>query len=369
MTRRRPGPAAWLTCATALTALAGLVTLAEGCANLALSADFGISGVGDAAVNGGDQGKSDSAGLTPPPSIDSASDAGTAAAFAGSPLCGIPSGGTLCDPDQAEAPDAGEYGACLAQAVPVVDSGPPTAMPDGGSSEDASDDDAFPDDATPGPSPDAGVPYDSSVPAPVYSPLACHVVPQGDGGVSPTCTVAGTGADGAYCMSGQDCAPGFECVGDPGHGVCRHYCCANTCGAPPPDGGSPTPLVDAGVPPAFCDIEPLVNGASAPSTAVPVCVQKPSCTLLEPCTDPMQTCTIVDSSGTTACITAGSQDVGQSCEYAHCKAGLACWGVFPSRACVQICDATHTCPAPQVCQSNDTNFANSSAGLGICAVP
>jgi hypothetical protein len=240
-----------------------------------------------------------------------------------SPLClppGSPASPQACDPDLSQGADAGP--ACPSPAP--VEAGAEAGL-DSGSN----------------------------------GPPACRVVPGHDGGAAPACAIGGTNAGGAPCTSGSECAPGFECVGGPGNGVCRAYCCANICaGGASDDAGTE---VDSGAAPFFCDIEPM---AGSPSTAVPVCVQSAPCALLQPCTDPLQTCAPVDPVGTTACIAPGSQDVGQSCEEAHCKAGLACWGTFPTRTCEQLCDATHTCPGATSCQTNFTVFAGS--GTGIC---
>jgi hypothetical protein len=253
-------------------------------------------------------------------------------AFVSSPLCGITARASVCDPDQA---DAGL--ACLPVAPP----------PDAGGFE-AGKDGAL--DAEAGPAIDGGA-----------AEPACRVVPTPNGGASPVCTPSGSGTDGATCATAADCAPGFECVGDPGHGVCRHYCCDNLC---PPgsatDGGGPLP---------FCDIEPM---SGHPGNAVPVCMQEPACTLFQPCpvspngANPTQTCTIVDDvTGTTACVVPGPQTVGDSCEEAHCKAGLLCFGLFPSRTCAQLCDASNPCPSGTTCQTNLQNFP-SDPSAGIC---
>jgi hypothetical protein len=190
---------------------------------------------------------------------------------------------------------------------------------------------------------------------------------EADGGT--TCGVAGPGQDGAPCQTGQDCTSGFECVGVGGSnasGVCRQYCCLNNCASAAADAGvTPGGGADASAtPPAFCDIETLHDN---PTRAVPVCVERPSCMLFNPCPDPTETCTVVDSSGTTACVALGPVPVGQSCEEQHCGAGLACWGMFPVRTCAQLCDAMHPCAAPLTCGSNYSNFdTTTDPSAGIC---
>jgi hypothetical protein len=249
-------------------------------------------------------------------------------ASAGSPLCGIPASGAVCDPDLGGALDAGP--GCGSAPGPSSDGGADGAS-DGGL--------------------EAGAPSDAG---PAGSSLACRVLGEADGSVAPACAVAGSGDDGAACTRGADCAAGFECVGTPGKGVCRRYCCDNACAAP---------ATDAGGSPPFCDIEPV---AASPTLAVPVCVQKPSCVPFTPCPDPTETCAVVDSQGTTACVAQGAQTVGEDCERAHCRAGLACWGVFPERTCAQLCDAVNPCPGGQTCQSNYSNFGSEDTSLGIC---
>ena len=257
--------------------------------------------------------------------------------YQGSPLCGSPASVSACNPDET----AGDAGA--------------------GSCQGQGDGDA----AAPS---DAGTARDGATDASATTSLACHVVPQGGSGgaVAPACLVGGAGQDGATCASGSDCAPGLECVGEPGTGVCRHYCCDNACptGSSVPDGGDAGDAGNVGRVP-FCDIEPM---SAYPGNAVPVCVEEPSCTLFAPCATAALTCTIVDAQGTTACIPVGSQQVGESCEEAHCKAGLTCWGAFPNRTCQELCDATNSCPAGQACTSNTVNFP-APYTAGICTTP
>jgi hypothetical protein len=365
----------------AVVAVGGLLG-ATGCGNLALSADAfagSLPAVG-APADGGAFGDVSSVGIGP----EDVGPAQSARAFQGSPLCGIPAGGTVCDPDQPS--DGGA--ACQSELPPaVVDSGP-VGFPgaDSSTADDASAyDDATPEDAGSGedvatPPLDAGTAPDSSTPAPPYAMLACRVVepPGSDAGFTPMCQVPGQGVDGARCTGGQDCAAGFECVGEPGQGVCRHYCCSNDCsenggGSTAGDAAAPGPSDAApNGPTPFCDIEPM---SGYDGHLVPVCVTKPSCTLFQPCPPgagaaaTAETCTIVDATGTTACIPPGTQGVGESCEEAHCKAGLACWGIFPGRTCVQLCDASNPCPDGASCQSNYSNFGATDTSAGICPPP
>ena len=96
------------------------------------------------------------------------------------------------------------------------------------------------------------------------------------GTTAPACDPAAAdtrGVDGVACQTGNDCAPGFDCVdGDQG-AVCRRYCCSGVCDGYPAANNGPT----------FCDVQPVnrddVTGGNRPTA--PVCMPIKSCTLLE----------------------------------------------------------------------------------------
>jgi hypothetical protein len=372
MARRIPG-----TLAASLAALglaAGAATYLAGCGPIGLGsagelvpADSDVfGGATDAGYAQGDAGGGP---VLPVVAADAAvaveDSGGLAQSYPQSPLCGQKG---FCDPDNPQTQNSAEYGFCQVQAAPPTpDAGVPGPEFDAGLDDDAGPfDDAGVPGIDAGAYRDAGVGIDSSSSTSAPSTLACRITP-GDGGApNATCSIAGNGVDGASCTTGQDCAAGFECVAEGaanGAGVCRHYCCADDCGGSATDGGVTPAPYDAGIAQAFCDIETM---AAYPSNAVPVCVTRPSCTPFQPCPTAGQTCTLVDSMGTTACVTPGSQGVGQSCEEARCMESLTCWGVFPGRTCQQLCDATNPCPTGMTCQSNYSNFGSSNAGLGIC---
>jgi hypothetical protein len=190
--------------------------------------------------------------------------------------------------------------------------------------------------------------------------LACRVEPATsvatDGlGIATTCSVSGAGMAGTTCKEPTDCAAGFDCVGE---GSCRHYCCA---------GNSQCSSSD------FCDVQAL---ASAATTKVPVCmpIEMPGCDLLSSLSDPPtgavacpagKTCAIVREDGTTGCVDIGPQGAGESCDRAHCEAGLACLGALNARKCYALCDATKssTCTAPMMCQGGLPLFQDPSVGV------
>jgi hypothetical protein len=262
---------------------------------------------------------------------------------AGSPLCGMRAAGdasVACDPDDGTCTSyriSEDAGAPAADAEPLADAGGVGAM----------------EDAAP-------------------TTLGCHVVTHkleaGVASVAPSCTPAGTGTAESPCSASNDCAPGFECVLDEsrlpsdgasvGPGVCRHYCCDNTCSGAH----------------AFCDKETVVGGLAA----VPVCVTRsPSpavdggvtCQLLEDSTcGGSFDCQVVNAdTGQVACVAAGTATAGQSCELTNCAKGLSCVaGYFPDRSCAQLCDLDNNdCPSGQYCAANAA-LSSTNARVGVC---
>jgi hypothetical protein len=166
--------------------------------------------------------------------------------------------------------------------------------------------------------------------------------------VSPACMPAGLGLDGASCHQSNDCAPGYECVGD---GTCRHYCCA----------GNAACRLDQ-----FCDIQQTAGGGGATSMNVPVCVSTRQCSLTRPNACPQgQTCAVVREDGTESCVAVGSATAGQSCETEHCAAGLVCLGAT-ARTCYALCEMVGAgqCPSPQTCKGGPPLFQD--PGVGVC---
>jgi hypothetical protein len=160
---------------------------------------------------------------------------------------------------------------------------------------------------------------------------------------------AGLGLDGALCHDGNDCAPGYECVGDAGAAtVCRHYCCA----------GNSACRVDQ-----FCDIQQTAGGLAM---NVPVCMPVRQCDLLQPLACPAnQTCAVVREDGSKSCVALGDAMTGQSCETEHCAAGLMCLGAT-ARTCYALCQVNlpGQCPAAQSCKGGPPLFLD--PGVGVC---
>ena len=161
--------------------------------------------------------------------------------------------------------------------------------------------------------------------------------------------------DGAACNDGSDCAPGFDCVtGESStEGVCRRYCCTGTCGAHLSKNGGAT----------FCDVQQLWD---RPSRA-PVCLPIKACKLFAQgeCTED-ETCAVVTEEGATGCVITGYVAVGESCDAAHCQAGLTCLGQPGSRKCYQLCRTKEApgCEDDEVCTTS-TIFGDPT--VGVCA--
>ncbi len=164
---------------------------------------------------------------------------------------------------------------------------------------------------------------------------ACRVVLGAGQQTETTCTKAGDGTDGASCTSAADCAPGFECVGT---GTCRAYCC---------NSGVCDTMTKAtnGYETYFCDV---ANEHASSGAVVPVCNLAVHCAPFSDTCNAGEACTIVEvnnGNGLVAtCDAVGTQKVGESCEQAHCAAGLACLGTLGARTCEQLCDTQHPCP-------------------------
>ena len=201
------------------------------------------------------------------------------------------------------------------------------------------------------PPPDAG---DGGAAANVQS-SACRIG-HGDGGTGPTCfTIASPlGGDGALCETGEQCAPGYDCVaGDKGK-TCRHYCCSGSCKGQTSLGGGMT----------FCDIQNLVDV----NDPAPVCMPLKRCKLLGTGECALtETCAVVTENGDTGCIATGEQQVGASCDDAHCAAKLTCLGQPGSRKCYKLCKVGGSdCGTMQICATS-TSFKDPN--FGICQKP
>ena len=164
------------------------------------------------------------------------------------------------------------------------------------------------------------------------------------------------GGDGASCVSGAECAPGFDCIinGERGTKACRHYCCAGTCKDHPSQNGGAT----------FCDVQSLVDV----NQKAPVCLPLRRCKLLGSGECALnESCAVVTESGDTGCVTIGNQQVGAACDADHCAANLTCLGKAGARKCFKLCTVSaNDCGGTQICATStvfkDPNF-------GICQKP
>ena len=202
------------------------------------------------------------------------------------------------------------------------------------------------------PPPDAG---DASPGADFMSP-GCRITNTGPGCFP---KAAPSGGDGASCIGGEDCAPGFDCVvGERGTSSCRHYCCAGTCKGNTSVSGSMT----------FCDVQSLVGGSDRGSLKAPVCMPLKRCAKLlatGECAS-TETCAVVTEAGDTGCVAIGEKQVGESCDESHCAVTLTCLGQPGTRKCFKLCKVNGSdCPGTQTCATNAA-FSKNNSDFGIC---
>lgn len=173
----------------------------------------------------------------------------------------------------------------------------------------------------------------------------------------PTCVVraspdGGQGTDGAACAYDADCGAGLACFGAAGLGTCGRPCCGTR--------------MDCTADERCRGDGALVDGTT---TSWGRCLPPVSCDLAHPehaCAT-REGCYIVDGSGNTECLTAGSVPAGGTCSGASdCLPGHVCTGLA-SRTCVAICFLSSVAPHQgcadlEHCQAQ----AYSPAGTGIC---
>lgn len=163
-------------------------------------------------------------------------------------------------------------------------------------------------------------------PGPAQPIYGCRAVRTASGAKA-SCSLAGTGRAAAPCLSSEDCAPGFACVGEKPAGFCRPFCCGGNaaCGAE-----------------EFCDEQPLVEPEAdgKPPLRVPVCMVPDNCDISQPpCTDYGNTCACsegevcaVVKGGQTSCVRPGTGTAGEACPCA--------WGYVCSQGtnrCLKLC--------------------------------
>lgn len=185
------------------------------------------------------------------------------------------------------------------------------------------------------------------------SAMGCRVRREDAGAAQPLCEGANTaGTDGTSCVSGTDCAPGYDCIeGDKG-ATCRRYCCLDACDGQAAQSGGKT----------FCDVQRVVGG----NVVAPVCMPVKPCKLLSAGQCAMnETCSIVNASGDTGCVTAGTAVAGDSCDAEHCASGLSCIGQPGAKRCYQLCkvSAAGSCPSGTTCK---TTSLFKDPAYGVC---
>ncbi len=247
------------------------------------------------------------------PVPDSAPDAKPSSV---SPLCG-----SGCLPDDADAPE------CAAS--------PGEEPPSGDDAGDADPSD-----------PDAAL-----TPPAKY---AC-VVKSVNGKPSAECALAGSGENGAPCVTEESCAPGLACVSDGTTAACRQYCCEQT-----------TTCATG----AFCAERPLAATAGQPALSVPVCVPADDCSLDEPYPCPTgkqckcksgTACAIVKEDGTTSCVVPGAGRGGEACP---CAAGYVC--SKSTNTCLKLCSTTAV--KTECGTGKCLSVAGLPTGFGVCGL-
>jgi hypothetical protein len=175
-------------------------------------------------------------------------------------------------------------------------------------------------------------------------PSSCVPLPTPDGGAAPACEAAGATAVGGACTQWTDCATGAICV----EGVCRKLCCGKDWSGCPAGEHCFTSL-----------------GIPQPTLAY-VCLPAGDCDPLAPTSCPRTgtECQIVDPTGATACLSAGTRNAGDACDGENpCKGGLLC----VSDNCRKLCRAVPGGGAPG-CGADEAcvHFTRDPAGVGEC---
>lgn len=201
---------------------------------------------------------------------------------------------------------------------------------------------------------------------PVASELSCQFALVGESEIERTCRPSGTRQLEESCNNSTDCAPGLACTGMQFSAWCLPVCCADQPGSGPGGGAS-----ESCQPGFHCIRRPLreesLGEADGPS--VPVCVRAEACNLREesPCEGqgcrcaPDEMCSVVRSSGTTACVERGEGRVGEPCP---CAPGHLC---SATGACQALCEleaeAGESGCGEGVCEAVSTL---GDTGLGVC---
>lgn len=150
------------------------------------------------------------------------------------------------------------------------------------------------------------------------------------------CIAAGTGTEGASCVTEAQCAPGYFCAS--AGSVCRRYCCGSTgCAA----GQTCIPAGVTGSAAGFC----IVTGCDAAAQSG---CPNAGCYPLA----------LDDGTVITACLATGSLPIGETCDgTVQCVPGAACFGT----TCRQICR-----PSSPSCDSGTCTPTPGATDLGAC---
>jgi hypothetical protein len=183
-------------------------------------------------------------------------------------------------------------------------------------------------------------------------PQACWPYVDDAGTVFAACADAGTRTSGQACSEWADCARGYACVEE----ACRRFCCGGDWSACDTDEGCIRQLS-------------LLVGDAAINSGVELCYPVDTCDVLDlsACAfEPGMTCQIVDPRGKTACLPAGSAQLGEPCSTVRvCGAGLSCVGGTCRRLCRAVVGGEPSCPADEgIC----VHFSRDPEGVGECTV-
>ncbi len=160
------------------------------------------------------------------------------------------------------------------------------------------------------------------------------------------CVPAGRNKVGEGCKGPSDCEAGLACVGSDSFGTCRPHCCNDAEGC------------SKGT---YCDTR--VSVGTAGNLALPVCVPAERCELLraDSCQNGL-VCGIVRSDGTTACVSPGKSEEGESCP---CAMGYVCSKA--TQTCLKVCHTTVSTTLDEcegrVCQGGTVGIPE---GFGVC---
>lgn len=272
-----------------------------------------------------------------------------------------------CGPGTSTAPDVGSFGGTGGVAGGSGGQRSPenteTLIPDPSAAGAPADDEyqcgvgsCAPDDATSCASSDV---------EPAAPELGCRLALDDEGKLTSVCREAGSGRLDEPCLSTDDCAAGYACVGGGIAGRCRPYCCQS-------DGCD-------GMARAYCSKQPertTEAETNAEALIVSVCMPADDCDLGEPypCPEgrscecgPENACMVVRTAsnseaepglGMTACVAPGEGAVGEPCP---CSFGHVC--SIATGKCLALCSTA----APKgACSTRCQASSQLPLGWGVC---